>query len=92
MIKAIFIAPSIREAQFWANLWGYKQHSHDWLYINCDQPDRIRGMRGSPDLPVYTCGSEGPGSGMWMELEMRGFTVYDAQSIEVPGNPEITQR
>lgn len=86
-MKAIFIAPSKQQATFWAELWGYK--TGEWKYVHIDEVSQILGYY-NPDFPAYTCGTDGPRSDMWLQLEMRGFTVYDAQSINVPGNPEIT--
>lgn len=83
MIKAIFIAPSLAEASYWANQWGYK--GNEWAYINTEEDgnwrQRIQGFY-KPDFPAYIVGSQGLSSPLWRDLEARGFTVYDGQVID----------
>lgn len=86
MVKAIFIAPSAAQASFWARLWGYK--GNEYMYVRADEPSRLFGFHDW-EWPVYTCGEHGPDSEVWNELVARGFTVFDAQSIDVPENPEL---
>lgn len=78
MIKAIFIAPSYQQAEYWANQWGYR--SREWRYINNCVPQHTYGY-WNPDVPAFSCGDREPSNPMWRELEMRGFTVYDAESL-----------
>lgn len=79
--KAIFIAPFRSQADYWANQWGYKYG--EWDYVNNEE---LRGIYGwwQPDIPVYVCGTDDPSEELWLELRIRGFEVYNAETLNVP--------
>jgi hypothetical protein len=87
-VKAYFVAPSLHEATYWAELWGYRRP--EWRFINDMRSMHGFINHGSPTFTAFICGSSEPDH--WDEIiermEAHGITVMDAQSIDVPGNPE----
>lgn len=86
MIKALFLAPHLHEALYWADLWGYD--FWEWKFVGSE--DKLHGYRPG-DYPVFICGSHPPSDfeAMWNRLVILGFDVFDGQDIDVPDNIEV---
>lgn len=78
MFKAFFIAPTYKQASYWADQWGYSLDEIE--YVPASDWTHLLGY-DAPDQPAFICGDEFPKHQVWNELIRRGFNVFDAQDL-----------
>lgn len=79
MLKAIFIAPSYRQADYWANQWGYRES--EWKYVSTrGEEHKLFGYHES-EILVFYVGTRFPDYATDFQIRTRGFTVYDGQDL-----------